>query len=72
MNLNASTITAATMTANVRRLPLANSLAAAVKKVKGSMARIVRVRRKQSVNRVRVEINKIHGLVSVLIALKEK
>jgi len=56
----------------VRRLPLANSLAAAVKKVKGSMARIVRVRRKQSVNRVRVEINKIHGLVSVLIALKEK
>lgn len=72
MNLNASTITAATMTANVRRLHLATSLAATVKKVKDSLARLVSVRRKQSVNRVRVDLNKIHGLVSVLIALKAK
>lgn len=72
MNLNASTITAATMTANVSSLPLATSLVATVKKVKSSIVRIVRAWRKQSVNLVEAVLNKIHGLVSVLIALKAK
>ena len=70
MNQNASTITAVTITANVSSLQLAISLVATVKKVKSSIARIVRVRQKQSVNLVEAALNKIHGLVNVLIALK--
>ena len=71
-NLNASTTTAATTTANVNSHPHVTSLVATVKKVKSSIARIVRVRQKQSVNLVEAALNKIHGLVNVLIALKSK